>query len=73
MTVEELRKKLERLEPKTEVVVYRETDDGTEFFGISDVSLHRGTPRRDEQTHKAGFTFANDGPSVWLFISIDED
>lgn len=73
MTVEELRKKLERLEPKMEVVVYRETEDGTEFSGISDVSQHRGTPRRDEHTHKAGFTFASDGPAVWLFISIDED
>lgn len=72
MTVGELRKKLETLDPKTHIVAYRETETDTEFFEIDHVSLSKGEPRRDEHTRKAGFTFAQDGSAEWLFITIEE-
>ena len=50
----------------------RETDEGTKFFDKTDVSLHTGTPVRNEQTCKAGFRFEDSGLATWLFIIIDE-
>jgi hypothetical protein len=73
MTVGELRKRLEGIDPKTDVALYRETHEGTEFFGITDVSLSTGTPLRNEHTHKAGFRFESTGPATWLLISFEED
>jgi hypothetical protein len=72
MTVGELRKKLEGIDPKTSAVIYRETDAGTEFFEISDVNPSAGTPIRNEDTGKAGFRFESAGPATWLFISIED-
>jgi hypothetical protein len=71
VTVAELKKKIEALDPKTHIVVYRETESGTEFFEISDASLSTGTPRRFE-SGKVGFTFDPKGPATWLLISIEE-
>ncbi len=72
MTVGELRKRLEGIDPKTNVAVYRETDAGTEFFDITHVGLSTGTPVRNEHTHKAGFRFESTGRATWLLISFEE-
>jgi hypothetical protein len=72
MTVGELRNRLEGIDPKTDVAVYRETHEGTEFFDITDVSLSTGTPVRNEHTHKAGFRFESTGLATWLLISFEE-
>ena len=68
MTVDELRKRLDGLDPKTHIVVYRENESGMDFFEISDLSLSTGDALRDEYTRKAGFKFDKDGPATWLFI-----
>ena len=70
ITVGDLRKKLEGLDPKMQVVVCRETDE-TSFFDIYDVSPHVGNPIRHE-SGKAGFKIDNNGDATWLFITIDE-
>ena len=72
MTVKELRKKVEGLDPNTQVGVYRETEGKTEFYDVTDVALQNGNPIRNEESRKAGFTFDNKGPATWLFISIEE-
>jgi hypothetical protein len=72
MTVGELRKKLEGINPKTNIAIYRETHEGTEFFDIGDATLSKGTPVRNEHTHKAGFRFESNGPVTWLLISFEE-
>ncbi len=75
MTVAELRKKLESVDPldaNKHVVVYRETDDGMALFEISDVAIGVGHARRDEDTRKAGFKFDSKGSDKRLFISIEE-
>jgi len=72
MTVGELKKKLEGIDPKTSVALFRETRDGAEFFDITDVSLSTGTPVRNEHTHKAGFRFESTGPATWVLISFEE-
>lgn len=71
VTVGELRKKLESLDPKAHVVVYAETETGMDMYEVSDVSMGKGTPRRHENG-KAGFSFDRTGPIEWLFISIEE-
>jgi hypothetical protein len=72
VTVEDLRKKLEGIDPKTHVVVYRETDNATDFFEIDHISLSKGKPYRDKVTRKAGFTFDQDGLVEWLFITVED-
>ena len=72
MTVGELRKRLEGVDPKTTVAIRRETHEGEEYFDIGDVSVSTGTPMRNEHTHKAGFRFESTGPVTWLLISIEE-
>jgi hypothetical protein len=72
MTVGDLRKHLEGIDPKTNVALYRETHEGTEFFDITHVGLSTGTPMRNEHTHKAGFRFESTGPASWLLISFEE-
>ncbi len=71
MTVGELQKKLEGLEPKTHIVIYSDTEGETEFFEVSDASLSRGTPKRHADG-KVGFTFDHTGPATWFFLSIEE-
>ena len=71
MNIEELRKKLDGLDDKAHVVVYRETEDTTEFFEISDASLSTGSPLR-HQDGSVGFTFDHNGPATWLLISIED-
>jgi hypothetical protein len=72
MTVGELRKQLEGIDPKTNVALYRETDEGTEFFDVTDVSLSTGTTLRNEHTaYKAGFRFESTGLEKWLLISFE--
>ena len=73
MTVGELRKTIEGLDPKMTIAAYFESDGerDSEFFDIADVSVGTGTPKRDEKTHRAGFQFQNDGPAKWLFIRVE--
>lgn len=72
MTAGELRKRLEGVEPKTTVAIYRQTHEGAEFFDVTDVSMSTGTPMRNEHTHKADFRFESTGPVTWMLISIEE-
>jgi hypothetical protein len=74
MTVGELRKTIEGLDPKMPVAAYFESDGNreTEFFDLADVSVGTGTPVRSESTHKAGFRFENTGPAKWLLIRVEE-
>lgn len=73
LTVAELRKTLDGLDPKIEVVAYTEDNDhGTHFFEITEASVHAGTPRRDERTGKVGLTFTHDGPAKWLLLTFEE-
>jgi hypothetical protein len=71
MTVAELQKKLDGLDPKTSIVVNHEVDTEMNLLEITDVALATGHPRRHENTRKAGFTFDKDGPATWLFINVD--
>lgn len=70
MTVKELKQKLSKFDEKTPVVLYREADSDMELFEIADIAVSAGTPRRDDNG-KAGFTFENNGPVKWLFISVE--
>jgi hypothetical protein len=70
MTVGELRKKLEGIDPQTKVVVHWEIDDASTYFDVSDLSLRNGTPSRVQGI--AGFTFGRDGSPAWLFIDVEE-
>jgi hypothetical protein len=70
MTVEELRKKLEGIDPKMPVVIVRETEGDSEWYEVSDVSSQRGTPSRDD-SGRVGFTYGP-GPETWLFIVAEE-
>ena len=70
MTVGELRKKLEGIDPQTKVVVKWEIDSERTYFEASDVSLRKGTPSRVEGI--AGFTLGGDGSPPWLFIDVAE-
>jgi hypothetical protein len=70
MDVAELRKALEGVDPKAQVVVTRETET-LEFFEVTDASLRTGTPMRT-MAGRAGFRFENEGHAAWLFISIEE-
>lgn len=72
MTVAELQKKLDGIDPKTHIVVSHETDDSMTFFEVTEASLSKGNPRRHEDTNRAGFTFDKNGSANWLFIQIEE-
>jgi len=72
MKVKELREKLSKLDGNTDIVVHWEEGSKHQYFGIDDVSLTRGTPRRDAEG-KPGFTFDSKGPVAWLFISVSPD
>jgi hypothetical protein len=69
MTVGELRKKLEGIDPETKVVVQWEIDRETTYFDVANVSLRKGTLSRFEGI--AEFKFGGDG-SPWLFIEVAE-
>jgi hypothetical protein len=69
MTVGELRKKLEGIDPETKVVVQWEIDVESTYFDVANVSLRKGTLSRFEGI--AGFKFGGDG-SPWLFIEVAE-
>jgi hypothetical protein len=71
MTVGELQKKLDGLDPKTYVVVNHEIDCEMNLLEITDVALVTGYPRRHEDTRKAGFKFDDEGPATWLFLGVD--
>jgi hypothetical protein len=70
MTVGELRKKLEGIDPQTKVVVKWEIDSEATYFDASEASLRKGTPSRVEGI--AEFTFGGDGSPHWLFIDVAE-
>jgi len=72
MTVGELKAKLENLDPKTQVCIIRESEDGLDIFEVGDVAVHKGTPKRYPDTRKALFSFDGIGPASWLFISTQE-
>jgi len=72
MKVKELVQKLAALDQNTNVVVYWEEGDKQQFFGIDEVSLTRGTPRRDEDS-RPGFEFDSKGPATWVFISVSPE
>jgi hypothetical protein len=73
MNVGELRKKLEGIDPKTYILIARQTDEGTNFFAVGDVSLATGTPSRDERTRQPRFKLDRNGPATWLFIDAEEE
>ena len=70
MTVGELRKKLEGIDPQTKVVVKWETDNEPTYFEAADASLREGTPSRVEGI--VGFAFGGNGSPPWLFIDVAE-
>jgi hypothetical protein len=70
MTVGELRKKLEGIDPQTKVVVQWEIDCELTYFDVSDVSLRRGAPSRVNEI--VGFTVGGYGSAAWLFIDVAE-
>jgi hypothetical protein len=72
MTVRELQRRLQDVDPETQVVAYREDRDTNhiELFEVTDASLSTGDPTRIEQSGRASFTFDHDGSVTWLFISI---
>jgi hypothetical protein len=72
MTVGELKDKLDRLNPKTHVVVNHETDGEMELYEVVDVSPAKGRPRRSENTRVAEFEFDDYGPVTWLFIATEK-
>lgn len=74
MTVGDLLKTIEGLDPKMPVAAYFESDGNreTEFFDIAEASVGTGTPVRNERTHKAGFRFEHNGPAKWLLIRVEE-
>jgi hypothetical protein len=73
MTVDELWEKLAKLDGKKRVVVYWEDEKSeTHFFGIDEISLTRGTPKRLAHD-KPGFGFAGKGPAEWVFIEVSPD
>ncbi|MGD0956465.1 MAG: hypothetical protein ABR953_06485 [Candidatus Acidiferrales bacterium] len=69
MTVKELRQKLSGLDQSTKVVVWWERNGDSTLLDIHEVSLARGTPKRDAN-NKPGFEFDGNGPVVWLFITV---
>jgi hypothetical protein len=72
MTVAELQNKLEGLDPRTYIVVNHEIDGEMYLLERTDASLATNSPRRHEDTRKAGFTFEKVGPATWLFVSTEE-
>jgi hypothetical protein len=70
MTVGELRKKLEGIDPQTNVVVHWEIDSEHTYFNVSDMLLRKGSPSIFEGI--VGFTFAGKGAPAWLFINVEE-
>ncbi|MGB9032036.1 MAG: ester cyclase [Acidobacteriaceae bacterium] len=72
MTTGELRERLDGLDLKAKVVVFRETDDEMQLFEVTDAGLNTGTPIWDRRTGKLGFRFGSQGPAKWFFISIQE-
>ena len=72
MTVAELREKLSKLPADENVVAYWEDGADHQYFGITDVSMTKGSPRRHEDG-KVGFTFDSKGEANWLFISISPE
>ena len=71
MTVGELAKSLEGLDPKTYVVVIHEKDGNSEYLDIDHIVPGVGTPSRN-RAGKPGFKFEKDGPAKWLFITAVE-
>jgi hypothetical protein len=72
MTVAELLKKLDGLDPKTHIVVNRETDAESKLFEITNIAICTGESFRDEKTHEARFRAIHNGPARWLFFDIEE-
>ena len=72
MTVGELQKHLEGIDPQTHVIVNHGKDEGMTLFEIHHVELVIGNSSRDPNTRKAGFTFDRSGPAEWLFVTIEE-
>lgn len=72
MTVAKLQEKLSKHPANAKVVVYWENGAKHQCFGIDDVSMTKGNPRRTENG-KAGFTFDSKGEANWLFVSISPE
>ena len=72
MTVNDLRAKLANLDGRQKVVVYWEDENETHFWGIDDISVERGTPKR-LGNDKPGFTFDRKGPAEWVFIAVSPE
>ena len=70
MTVEELRQKLEGIDPRTEVVAQWRVDNEPTYFDVWDASLQKATLSRLEGI--VGFTFGGDGSPAWLFLHVGE-
>jgi len=73
MNVEELRKKLDGVDPKTHVLIARQTNSDVNFCGVGDVSLATGTPSRDERTGQPRFKLDRNGPATWLLIDAEDE
>ena len=72
MTVSDLRETLAKLDGKKQVVVYWEEGNKQHFFGIDEVSLTRGTPKR-LANDKPGFKFDGKGREEWVFIEVSPE
>ena len=70
VTVAELQEALDRQDPQTKVIVCFEMEGETCLYEITDVSVGKGNPRRDEETHKATFGFDRGGLATWVFITL---
>ena len=70
MTVGELRKKLEGIDPKLLVIVVREKDGDSEWYEVADASPQSGLSSRDD-SGRVAFTYGP-GPETWLFIVAEE-
>jgi hypothetical protein len=72
MTVEKLREKLSKQPADAKVVVYWEDGADHQYFGLDDISMHKGDPSRAENG-RVGFTFDSKGDANWMFISVSPE
>ena len=71
-TVGKLMDQLSKLPAEARIVVCLETDNDTKMFGIDNVSMSRGTPKR-LPSGDAAFAFDGSGPANWAFIEISRE
>lgn len=73
MTAGKLQDQLAKFPADTKVLVYWEAGKPHQCFEIDEISLHSGSPCRDDKNGAAGFKFESGGPARWLFISVSPE